>query len=117
MINDAAKHVNEVLTLPSISAVLNTNSFWDLAPQDQGMPYANFKLTNEGRVTKNKASQYSVELFIYAASLNDATTIADDIINTIDESEYKWRFRGSESGYNYSDGREAICTINYEFKL
>jgi hypothetical protein len=117
MINKAAKHVNTVMQLLAIKAVIDADVFWDMANQEQKVPFANFKITNQGYITKNKLSQYAVEIFVYDKSLNDATIIADTIIEAIDESEYKWKFRGSESGYNYTDGREALCTLNYEFKI
>ena len=117
MILQAAKHVNEVMSLEAITNVIDANVFWDLATQEKELPFVNFKLSNTGPITKDGSAQYSVDIFVFANSLNQGGTIADAIETAIKESSYNWKFRGNETGYNYSDGREGLCTINYEFKF
>jgi len=117
MILQAAKHVNEVMSLQAIKDVIETNVFWDLATEEKELPFVNFKLSNTGTLTKDGIAQYAVEMFVFANSLNQGGTIADAIETAIKESSYNWKFKGNETGYNYSDGREGLCTINYEFKF
>ena len=117
MILQTAKHVNEVMSLEGIKDVIDANVFWDLATQDKELPFVNFKLSNTGPVTRDGLAQYAVEIFVYANTLNEGATIVDAIETAINESGYIWKFRGNETGYNYSDGREGLCTINYEFKF
>lgn len=117
MIIQAAKHVNEVMSLQAIKEVIEANVFWDLATEEKSLPFVNFKLSNTGPVTKDGIAQYSVDIFVFAKSLNEGGTIADAIETAIKESSYSWKFKGNETGYNYSDGREGLCTINYEFKF
>ena len=68
MIIEAAKHVNEVMSLQAIKDVIETNVFWDLATEEKELPFVNFKLSNTGNLTKDGIAQYAVEMFVFANS-------------------------------------------------
>ena len=117
MILQAARHVNEVLALQAIQDEIGQDVFWDLAEAENTLPFVNYKLTNAGRATKNGLCQYSVEILVYAKTLNKSAEIIDTIEEAISDSTYNWKFRGVEIGYNYSDGREGVAILTYEFKF
>jgi len=117
MIRKGAEHVNEVMNLSAIQSINANIVNWDLAEENQTLPFVNYKLSILQRTTKDGLANYNVQILAFGNSLTESAEIADEIINAIDDSEYKWKFQNTDTGYNYTDGREALTEINFEFKL
>ena len=116
MIRAAAEHIVEVMNLAAIQALDAQIVRWDLAEENATPPLVNYKLNVLQRISKDGLYLYAVELYVYGTSLIQSADIADAIITAIYDSSYNWKFRTADSGYNYTDGREALTTITYEFK-
>ena len=117
MIKKGAEEVNNVMSLSVIQAINADIVNWDLAEENQTLPFVNYKLNVLERVSKDGVFQYAVDILVFGNSLTESAEITDKIFNAIESSDHPWRFRTADSGYNYPDGREALTTINFEFKL
>ena len=117
MIKKGAEQVNQVMSIAEIQAIDANIVNWDLAEENQSLPFVNYKLNVLERVTKDGIYQYAVDILVFGKTLTQSAEIADIIVNAIEDSNYRWKFRTADSGYNYTDGREALTTINFEFKL
>ena len=117
MIKKGAEEVNNVMSLTAIQAIQADIVNWDLAEENQTLPFVNYKLNVLERVSKDGIYQYAVDILVFGNNLTESAEIADEITNAIENSDYRWKFRTADTGYNYTDGREALSTINFEFKL
>jgi len=117
MIKAAAEHIVEVMNLPSIQSIDAQIVRWDLAEENMLPPFVNYKLNVLQRISKDGLFLYAVELYIYGNTILQTAEIADEITQAVDESNYNWKFRTADSGYNYTDGREALSTLTFEFKF
>lgn len=117
MILDAVKHINAILELPAIAALVPEQPNWMLAEQNTKPPFVNFMLNNLGSASKSGLAQYRVSIIVTGNSLTQSATLADGIEQAIAEDENNLRFKGNEIQYNDSEAREASCVITYEFKF
>ena len=113
---DTAKHITTVLTHPAILAVVTGGVYWELADQEAEWPFVNFSFQGDKPISKEGKREYNVFVRIFAESLTQGATIAQEIHNNI-KSNSNWYDRGNRSGYTDNEAKEAFIELTYNFKL
>lgn len=113
---EAAKTVTaDLQAATALQAEISGAHFWELAPENQAVPFITYRIRENKRPSKDKGGNYDLEVFCWHNGMMAAAELAELAREALISANY--RFLAGESGYSDQEGKEGFIKMSFNFNL
>lgn len=107
--------VADLLADAPLQAEIAGKHYWELAPDNEKVPFLTFRITENPPRTKDGQRDYGLQVRCFEKTLTKAAILAELVETALVAANHK--YRGGRSGYTDDEAQEGFVELNFNFNL